>query len=86
MIPRRLVAASVAATALALPAAASAMPIDNGGPPAVHRTSPPPPEIRTVVHDSNETLPLALAGAALLVAMASAGYSVANRAPRGQAA
>jgi hypothetical protein len=86
MIPRRLVAASVAAAALALPAAASAMPIDNGGPPVVHHTSPPPEVVRTVVHDSDGTLPIALAGAALLVAMASAGYSAVNRAPRGHAA
>jgi hypothetical protein len=80
MIPRRLVAACVVAGALAVPAAAPAMPIDNG--PAPNRTGePPPPAVRTIVQSSDDTLPTALAGVALLVALASAGYSSIRLAP-----
>jgi hypothetical protein len=80
MINRRLVAACVVAGALAVPAAAPAMPIDNG--PAPNRTSePPPPAVRTIVQSSDDTLPTALAGVALLVALASAGYSSVRLAP-----
>jgi hypothetical protein len=81
MITRRLAATCIVAGTLALPAAASAMPIDNGPPPSHPTTeAPSPPVIRTVVQRSDDTLPIALAGAALLVAMASAGYSVTRRA------
>jgi hypothetical protein len=80
MITRRLVAACVVAGTLAVPAAAPAMPIDNG--PAPNRTTEPaPPVVRTIVQSSDDTLPIAVAGAALLVAMASAGYSSLRLAP-----
>jgi hypothetical protein len=81
MIPRRTAVACVLAGALALPAAASAMPIDNGPGPAHHSAPAAPPQVRTVVQSSDDTLPIAVAGAALLVAMASAGYSVIRLAP-----
>jgi hypothetical protein len=80
MFSRRTLTAGVIAGALSLPATAAAMPIDNGTP-AVHHTSAPPSQVRTVVQSSDDTLPLVLAGAALLVAMASAGYSAIRVAP-----
>jgi hypothetical protein len=66
------------AAALTLPAAAaSAMPIDNGPPPLPHSHAAPqaaPPVVRTITRTTSDTPALALAGAALAVAMASAGY------------
>jgi hypothetical protein len=80
MITRRVVAGACVAGTLALPAAASAMPIDNGRVvPA--KTPAPPAAVRTIVQSTDDTLPIAVAGAALLVAMASAGYSVIGLAP-----
>jgi hypothetical protein len=81
MITSRLIAACVVAGTLVLPAAASAMPIDNGPPPRAKSSEPPPPVVRTIVQSSDDTLPIALAGVALLVAMTSAGYSVIRLAP-----
>jgi hypothetical protein len=81
MIARRLAAACAVAGTLAVPAAASAMPIDNGPPPSPAAAATPPPQIRTIVQSSDDTLPIAVAGAALLIAVASAGYSVTRRAP-----
>jgi hypothetical protein len=81
MIPRRLAAVVTVAVALAVPAAASAMPIDNGPPPSHTTTEAPPPVVHTIVHSTDDTLPIALAGVALLVAMASAGYSTLRLAP-----
>ena len=82
MFPPRTLAAGVVAGALLLPAAASAMPIDSGRP-APHRTAPaaPPPLTRTVVETSDDTVAIAVAGAALLVALASAGYSARRPTP-----
>jgi hypothetical protein len=79
--PRRLAAVCVAAGTLALPAAASAMPIDNGPPPSPKTAAAPPPVVHTVVESSDDTLPIAVAGVALLVAMTSAGYSIVRLAP-----
>jgi hypothetical protein len=82
---RALLLAACVAGALALPTAASAMPIDNR--PTPHTTSAGPtgasasPELRTVIQSSGHTLAIVLAGAALLVAMTSAGYSAAKLAP-----
>jgi hypothetical protein len=71
------------AAALTLPAAAaSAMPIDNGPPPLPHSHAAPQtapraaPVVRTVTRTTTDTPALALAGAALAVAMATAGYCV----------
>lgn len=78
MFPRRNLAAALVAGSLALPTTAAAMPLDNG------RGVPPkstPAPTRPVVQSADETLPLALAGAALLVALSSAGYSVLRLAP-----
>ena len=83
MIARhRLAAACVVAGTLALPAAATAMPIDYGGPVPPKSSSPPAAApTRTVVQSSDDALPIVLAGAALLVAMSSAGYSALRVAP-----
>lgn len=67
------------AVALLLPATAAAMPIDNGPTPQVRHTSPPP--TRTIVQTSNDTLAIALAGIAVLLAGATAAYT-AVRLPR----
>jgi hypothetical protein len=75
---RALLATASVACALAAPAAASAMPIDSGRP-SLHAAPSAPaaePQVRTVVLSRDEALPIVVAGAALLVAMASAGYSV----------
>jgi hypothetical protein len=80
MIARhRLAAACIVTGTLALPAAASAMPTDIGRPAPPKTTAPPPP--RTIVESVDNTLPLAVAGAALLVAMSSAGHSALRLAP-----
>jgi hypothetical protein len=81
MIPRRSLAAAVVTGALAAPAAASAMPIDYGRPVPPKTASPAPAAPRTIVQSRDETLPIALAGAALLVAMSTAGYSALRLAP-----
>jgi hypothetical protein len=76
---RAVVIAACVASALALPATAFAMPIDNR--PAPHTAGPGStgdpvsPEVRTVIRTSGDTLAIIVAGAALLVAMTSAGYS-----------
>jgi hypothetical protein len=79
MCPPRILPAAIVAVSLLLPAAASAMPIDNRPPPSVRHAAPPP--TRTVIETTDDTLPIAVAGAALLVAMASAGYSAVRLAP-----
>jgi hypothetical protein len=82
MIPRRSLAAAIVAGSLAAPAAALAMPIDYNRPVPPKTASPaPPPAPRTIVESGDETLPIARAGAALLVAMSTAGYSVLRLAP-----
>lgn len=82
---RALLLAACLAGALALPAAASAMPADNG--PAQRAAAPAPldvpasPEVRTVIRDTGDDVATILAGAALLVAIASAGYSAVRLQP-----
>jgi hypothetical protein len=63
------------AAAVALPTAAAGMPIDNGPKTTQAPGHPVAPEIRTVVESSDATWAIVIAGAALLVAMASACYS-----------
>jgi hypothetical protein len=84
-LPALLLAACVAG-GLALPTAASAMPIDNGPTPRTAAPepigAPVPPEVRTVIRGTgDDTLAIVVAGAALLVAMTSAGYSAIKLAP-----
>jgi hypothetical protein len=78
---RRLLPILLAAAFL-LPATATAMPIDNGPAPQVRHTSPPP-STRTIVETSHdgERLAIVLAGIALLLAGATATYTVV-RLPR----
>ena|SRR5215208_4204912 len=83
-------AALVLATA-ALPTAAFAKPMSDGAGPrasvstkATAPTAPPPAPtvVRTVVQDdATDVLPIALAGAALLVAIAGTGYAMLRVAP-----
>jgi hypothetical protein len=80
-MPSRLTAVLLAA-ALLLPATALAMPIDPGPMPDPQRA----PEVRTVVRTGEATLAVALAGLAVVVATASAAYTVLRlRAPLGEA-
>jgi hypothetical protein len=80
---RALLLATCLAGALALPTAAFAMPIDNGPAPSNAPVSAPAsPQIHTIIERTGDTLAIALAGAALLVAMASAGYIAVRLTPR----
>ena len=54
------------------------MPLDNG---RVVPPKPTPAPAHILVERPGDALPIALAGAALLVAMSSAGYSVLRLAP-----
>jgi hypothetical protein len=78
MFSRRNLAAAAVAGSLALPATAAAMPLDNG---RVVPPKPTPAPTRVIVRSSPDALPIALAGAALLVAVSSAGWSVLRLAP-----
>jgi hypothetical protein len=81
---RSLLLITCVAAALVLPAAAaSAMPVDNGPAPlhqrpASARALPAAPAVRTVTitRTSGDTFTLVLAGAALAVALGTAGFSV----------
>ena len=77
----RIAATLCVAAALVLPGAAAARPIDEG-PVMRPAAATPPPETVTVVRESDDTLPLAVASAALLVAIGSAGLTVVRLAPR----
>jgi hypothetical protein len=72
-----IIATVVVAAALALAATAAARPIQdspiNQPPPA------PAPRTVTIVRHTDDTLPIALASCALLVAMASAGLTIVRR-------
>jgi hypothetical protein len=62
------------------------MPVDNG--PAPPMADPAPtvaaaPQVRTIMRDSGNTVAIVVAGAALLVAVTTAGYSVLRLAPLG---
>ena len=76
----RIAATLCVAVALVLPGTAAARPIDDG--PVMRPAASPEPEIVTVVRDSDDTVPLAVASAALLVAMASAGLTFVRLSPR----
>jgi energy-converting hydrogenase Eha subunit A len=81
---RKLLLAICVTAALGLPAVASAMPVDNG--PAPPLADPAPtvaaaPQVRTIIRDTGNTLAIVVAGAALLVAVTTAGYSALRLAP-----
>ena len=66
----------------ALPATVSARPIDGPGMPRSDTAPTTPTVVRTVVkEESVRVLPIALAGAALLVAIAGTGYALFRIAP-----
>ena len=87
----RLTARSTAVLAVlliavvALPGVASARPADDSAGPrsqlVAEPPTPAPTVVRTVVKDNAPTLPIALAGAALLVAIAGTGYALVRIAP-----
>ena len=70
---------------VALPGVASARPADDiTGPRSqlvAEPSTPAPTVVRTVVKDNAPTLPIALAGAALLIAIAGTGYALVRIAP-----
>jgi hypothetical protein len=70
---------------VALPAIASARPADDSTGPrsglVAKPSTPAPTVVRTVIKDSAPALPIALAGAALLVAIAGTGYALVRIAP-----
>jgi hypothetical protein len=76
----RIAATLCVAAALVLPSTAGARPIDEG--PYLKPAASPAPETVTVVRDSEDTVPLALASAALLVAIGSAGLTIVRLSPR----
>jgi hypothetical protein len=70
---------------LALPGVASARPADDSTGPrsglVAEPSTPAPTVVRTVIKDNVPTLPIALAGAALLIAIAGTGYALVRIAP-----
>jgi hypothetical protein len=70
---------------LALPGVAGARPADDSTGPrstlVAEPSTPVPTVVRTVVKDNAPTLPIALAGTALLVAIAGTGYALVRIAP-----
>jgi hypothetical protein len=70
---------------IALPGVASARPADESAGPrsqlAAEPSTPAPTVVRTVIKDNAPTLPIALAGAALLIAIAGTGYALVRIAP-----
>ena len=70
---------------VALPGVASARPADDSTGPrsqlVAEPSTPAPTVVRTVVKDNAPTLPIALAGAALLIAIAGTGYALVRIAP-----
>jgi hypothetical protein len=76
----RIAATLCVAVALVLPGTAAARPIYD--PPLATPAATPEPATVTVVRDRNDTLPIALASAALLVAIGAAGLTVVRLAPR----
>jgi hypothetical protein len=73
---------------LALPGAASARPADDSTGPrsrlVAEPLTPAPTVVRTLIKDSVPVLPIALAGAALLIAIAGTGYALVRIAPMRQ--
>jgi hypothetical protein len=76
----RIAATLCVAAALLLPGTAAARPIDDF--PLATPAASPEPETVTIVRDSDDTLPLAVASAALLVAIGAGGLSVLRLSPR----
>jgi hypothetical protein len=74
----RIAATLCVAGVLALPASAAARPIQD---PPLHQPANPPRTV-TIVRDSDDTMPMAVASAALLVALASAGVTIVRLTPR----
>jgi hypothetical protein len=70
---------------LALPGVASARPADDSTGPrsqlVAEPSTPAPTVVRTVIKDNVPALPIALAGAALLIAVAGTGYARVRIAP-----
>ena len=70
---------------VALPGVASARPADDSTGPrsqlVAEPSTPAPTVVRTVVKDNAPMLPIALAGAALLIAIAGTGYALVRIAP-----
>ena len=70
---------------VALPGVASARPADDSTGPrsqlVAEPSTPAPTVVRTVVKDNAPTLPIALAGAALLIAITGTGYALVRIAP-----
>ena len=70
---------------VALPGIASARPADDSTGPrsglAAEPSTPAPTVVRTVIKDNAPTLPIALAGAALVIAIAGTGYALVRIAP-----
>jgi hypothetical protein len=70
---------------IALPGVASARPADDSTGPrsqlVAEPSTPAPTVVRTVIKDDAPTLAIALAGAALLIAIAGTGYALVRIAP-----
>ena len=70
---------------VALPGVAGARPADDTTGPRSRLvgepSAPAPTVVRTVIKDSAPTLPIALAGAALMIAIAGTGYALVRIAP-----
>ena len=69
----------------ALPGVAAARPSDDSAGPrsqlVAEPSTPAPTVVRTVIRDDLPALPIALAGAALLIAIAGTGYALVRIAP-----
>jgi hypothetical protein len=76
----RIAATLCVAVALVLPGTAAARPIDDR--PITKPAASPAPETVTIVRDSDDTVPLAVASAALVVAIGAAGLTFVRLAPR----
>ena len=73
----RITATRCVAAAVALPATAAARPLED---PPLHQPASPPRTV-TIVRHTDDTLPIAVASAAMLVALASAGLTIVRRPP-----
>jgi len=76
----RIAATLCVAVALVLPGTAAARPIDDG--PRMTPTASPPPETVTIVRDGKRHRGVAVASAALVVALATAGLTLVRLSPR----
>jgi hypothetical protein len=76
----RIAATLCVAVALVLPGTAAARPIYDR--PVMRPAASPVPETVTIVRDSGDTVPLAVAAVALVVAMGTAGLTFVRLSPR----